>query len=94
MIEFRESLQKKTAVFYLGKICGQFERQLDNKVIYNCFASAIYRPKVFPDGNAWCALYGENVQEGVCGFGDTPADAVHDFNLRWNGWGKYKKDKS
>lgn len=51
------------------------------------------RPKVFLDGDSWCALYGENIQEGVCGFGDTPADAVNDFNNCWNGWGKYAKDK-
>lgn len=53
--------------------------------------SVMYRPKVFQDGNSWCALYGDNIQEGVCGFGDTPADAVNDFNQCWNGWGKYKK---
>lgn len=56
--------------------------------------SAIYRPKVFPDGNAWCALYGDNIQEGVCGFGETPAAAVYDFNQCWHGLGKYKKENS
>lgn len=33
---------------------------------------AIYKPKIFPDGNQWCALYGSSVKNGVCGFGDTP----------------------
>ena len=47
--------------------------------------SAIYRPKIFPDGTAWCALYGDNIQEGVCGFGDTPAEAIRDFNNKWYG---------
>ena len=47
--------------------------------------SAIYKPKVFPDGGMWCALYGDNIQEGVCGFGETPASAVHAFNNIWNG---------
>lgn len=56
--------------------------------------SAIYRPKVFRDGDSWCALYGDNIQDGVCGFGDTPAAAIIDFNNCWNGWGKYAKDKS
>ena len=55
--------------------------------------SAIYRPKVFPDGNLWCALYGDNVQEGVCGVGDTPAAAIYDFNQCWHGLGKYRKAK-
>lgn len=56
--------------------------------------SAIYKPKVFPDGDKWCALYGDNLQEGVCGFGDTPAAAIIDFNNCWNGWGKYKKENN
>lgn len=43
----------------------------------------LMRPAVFPDGNAWCALYGENLQEGVCGFGDTPALACADFDKNW-----------
>lgn len=43
----------------------------------------VYRPKVSIDGNQWCALYGENLMTGVAGFGDTPADAVADFNKQW-----------
>ena len=45
--------------------------------------SAIYKPKVYLDGDVWCALYGSNIQEGVCGFGGTPADAVGDFDKSW-----------
>jgi hypothetical protein len=41
------------------------------------------RPRMFPDGNAWCALYGENVQDGVIGFGETPAKAAESFDLAW-----------
>jgi hypothetical protein len=43
----------------------------------------LLRPRVFPDGNQWCALYGENLQEGVAGFGDTPAKASVDFDIQW-----------
>ena len=43
------------------------------------------RPRIFPDGNKWCCLYGENIQNGVAGFGDTPVAAVGDFeNNFWN----------
>lgn len=41
------------------------------------------RPRVFPDGNLWCALYGENLQEGVAGFGETPYLASYDFDKNW-----------
>lgn len=43
----------------------------------------LYRPRLFVDGNQWCALYGENIQDGVAGFGDTPEKAVKAFNEAW-----------
>lgn len=33
----------------------------------------------FKDGNQWSFLLGPNIQEGVCGFGDTILDAAIDF---------------
>lgn len=46
--------------------------------------SAIYRPRVSIDGNQWCALYGDNLQDGVAGFGDSPATAMWDFDANWS----------
>jgi hypothetical protein len=43
----------------------------------------VMRPKMYPDGNQWCALYGENLQEGVAGFGDTPSKAAEAFDSAW-----------
>lgn len=43
----------------------------------------LMRPVIFPDGNQWCALYGEDLQQGVAGFGDTPAAAAMDFDANW-----------
>lgn len=36
----------------------------------------------FKDGSQWCALYGEDLQIGIAGFGDTPFLAM--VNLRDN----------
>jgi hypothetical protein len=41
------------------------------------------RPKIFIDGNMWCALYGETLQDGVAGFGKSPAEAEQAFNAAW-----------
>lgn len=49
---------------------------------YNLFQ--ILKPELFTDGTQWCVLYGKNVQEGVCGFGDTPYYAILAFNKAWN----------
>lgn len=36
------------------------------------------------DGDQWCVCYGPNIQEGVCGFGSSPMDAVIDFDRAWH----------
>jgi hypothetical protein len=45
--------------------------------------SMMLRPRLFVDGNQWCALYGENIEKGVCGFGDSPAEAYAAFDKAW-----------
>lgn len=43
----------------------------------------LLRPRIFRDGNQWCALLGDNIMEGVCGFGDSPDLASRDFDVQW-----------
>jgi hypothetical protein len=43
----------------------------------------LIKPKVYPDGDKWCALYGDNVQNGVAAFGDTPKQASIQFDIEW-----------
>jgi hypothetical protein len=42
------------------------------------------RPRVFPDGNQWCCLYGDDLMVGVAGFGDTPEMACAAFDAAWS----------
>lgn len=51
--------------------------------------SAVYKPSLSLDGDRWCALYGDNLQDGIAGFGDSPFAAMCDFNCAW-----YAKVKS
>lgn len=37
-------------------------------------------PKLYKDGNQWAYLLGENLQEGIAGFGDTVFQAAQDFH--------------
>jgi hypothetical protein len=48
-----------------------------------CRPSTIHRPALSIDGNKWCALYGENLQDGVAGFGDSPDEAFRAFDAAW-----------
>ncbi len=45
--------------------------------------SVVFKPTLSKDGNMWCALFGENLQEGVAGFGETPAKAMYAFDTAW-----------
>ena len=45
--------------------------------------SYLWKPKLSFDGNQWCAFYGENLQDCVVGFGDSPAKAMLEFDRAW-----------
>lgn len=42
--------------------------------------------RVFRDGDQWCALFGQNIQEGCAGFGATRVDACAAFDRAWSRW--------
>ena len=42
--------------------------------------SVLYRPTLSADGTMWCALFGDNLQEGIAGFGETPIAAMEAFD--------------
>lgn len=45
--------------------------------------SVLFRPALSTDGTMWCALFGDNLQEGVAGFGETPDAAMRAFDKAW-----------
>jgi len=45
--------------------------------------SILLRPALYKDGDQWCALFGNDIQCGVCGFGDSPDKAYRAFDAAW-----------
>jgi len=45
--------------------------------------SAVFKPTLTQDGNAWLAVYGD-LPTGVVGCGNSPSDAMYDFDRAWN----------
>ncbi|MDE2107077.1 MAG: hypothetical protein KGL39_58260 [Patescibacteria group bacterium] len=45
--------------------------------------SVVFKPELSKDGDMWCALFGDNLQEGVAGFSPRPADAMWAFDQAW-----------
>lgn len=50
-----------------------------------CRPFIMLRPKIYPDGDQWCVLLGEDLQMGVCAFGKTPDEASRNFDAEWLG---------
>lgn len=47
------------------------------------YPHVILRAKMYQDGDQWCCLYGDSIQNGVVGFGATPAKAASAFDAVW-----------
>jgi hypothetical protein len=45
--------------------------------------STVHKPRLFIDGDQWCALFGDNLQDGVAGFGDSPSATMNAFDNAW-----------
>jgi hypothetical protein len=41
---------------------------------------AALKPEIKKDGNQWCILLGNNIQEGIAAFGKSPFEAIRNFN--------------
>ena len=77
------------------QINDEWQRLVANGILHQAFMtgeaqrqellrpSVVFRPKISKDGDQWIALYGENLQDGVAGCGDTPDQAMHAFDLAW-----------
>lgn len=61
---------------------GVLNSQFNTEII-RCLPHVLMRPTLIQDGNAWLAIYGD-LPTGVEGTGDTPANAMADFDEAWN----------
>ena len=71
------------AIAYAAAAWQQAGNQAEQTALDQRTWFAILKPRVFPDGNMWCALYGKNLQEGVAAFGETPAKAAVQFDIEF-----------
>ena len=43
----------------------------------------LLRPPIYPDGDQWCVLLGDDLMVGIAGFGETPELAARAFDAAW-----------
>jgi hypothetical protein len=77
----RQSFDISNAVFNLSQNFHGSADSITAAANQHARPSAVFKPKLGRDGNQWCFLLGDNLQEGVVGFGDTPEKAAVAFDL-------------
>src|SRR5574343_767205 len=80
----RQSFDISMTVAILGQefgLAAERQRQAADEAMR---PAVMFKPRVFIDGNQWCALYGDNLQDGCAGFGDSIAEAMQDFDKQWS----------
>lgn len=50
---------------------------LETHAMWKCISAL--GAKLSKSGNQWCFLWGENLEDGICGFGNTVFDAATNF---------------
>ena len=68
------------SVSHAAFMCQEMFREMISEHSRPC---VLFKPKLSLDGNSWIACFGENLQEGVVGTGDSPALAMSDFDRAW-----------
>ena len=68
--------------FFIDLFDGVYVDFMTPLCMWSCIHSLGLKP--FKDGNQWCFLFGDNIQDGIAGFGYTVEDAAIDFynNIR------------
>jgi hypothetical protein len=68
----------------LSYVIDIIQQDASSAALQHARPSAVYRPRLAKDGNAWIACYGDNIQEGVVGVGSSPEEAMADFDRSWH----------
>ncbi len=76
-------LDKDTQMMIANQIICWEQIKYEDTRYLQYLPSVLYKPKLYIDGNQWCASYGD-MPEGVFGFGDSPQKAIDDFNKNFN----------
>ena len=78
------AIQAACSGFDISHAVNMIQYEFVNAAMAHQAPSVLMRPKISKDGNQWCALYGDNLQDGVAGFGNTPSAAMRDFDNAWS----------
>lgn len=77
-------LSEENQMLIVNQACGELRNQTEIYRDSRPPLAVSFGCKMFIDGDKWCCLYGEDIQNGVAGFGNSPAEAAYDFDRAWH----------
>ena len=83
--------QEQSPIYYMRDAMQPASQEVAIDTAEHQRPSVLYRPRLIRYVDRWCALYGDNLQDGVSGFGDSPEAAMAAFDAEW---GSPLKDKA
>ncbi len=57
--------------------------KIDEFIEFQKRPSIFLKPTLVMQDHKWCAWYGESIDNGIAGFGKTPTEAYHDFDVKF-----------
>ena len=82
--DFMDAFERAlSGAFDFGHARMMMQEQISTVGYEHARPSVLFRPSIGRDGNMWCALYGEDLMDGVAGFGETPEKAMEAFDKAW-----------
>lgn len=76
--EIIQSIKDNMSVIHKDKCLAWLEKQ-GASIDVDYFLNKVGIKSAYKDGNAWCILFGDNIQDGICGFGYTKEEALIEF---------------
>lgn len=70
--------------FYVERALSRVAEAAESAAEQQVRPSVLYRPALSVDGNRYCALYGKDLVVGISGFGDSPEEAMKNFDAAWS----------
>lgn len=67
-------IQWDKTLLHNEQMCNEYEKHA--YVLFHTLQASLKK-----DGNQQCALYGNNLQTGIAGFGDSPHEAILDWEI-------------
>lgn len=73
-------MAEQAICFAAERVANRIEEMVSNMDL----PSVRFRPRLNRDGNKWIAVYGDNLQTGVVGVGESPSEAMFHFDKEWD----------